>query len=60
MRVAKEGIPTITVLLASACLGWAIFSPAGALLLLMCALSLWFYRDPDRTPPGNSGGWVSP
>jgi phosphatidylserine decarboxylase len=26
----------------------------------MCALSLWFYRDPDRTPPGNSGGWVSP
>ncbi|ELZ87278.1 phosphatidylserine decarboxylase [Haloferax elongans ATCC BAA-1513] len=32
-----------------------VFPPAGAVLLGIGAFVLWFFRDPERTPPAESG-----
>jgi phosphatidylserine decarboxylase len=71
MRIAKEGIPFILAFLALAVLPGAMVrfafgaAPAacagaaapGALLALF---SIWFFRDPERTPPDLPGVVVSP
>ena len=66
--MAKEGVPFILVFAipaAAACavalwLGawwaWAV----GALLLLLALFMAFFFRDPDRTPPGDEDVVVSP
>jgi phosphatidylserine decarboxylase len=60
MRIARDGLPTIgTLSLLSA--GAFFLSPAaGTILLLPLAIAIWFYRDPDRTPPDDENAWVSP
>ncbi|MDR3255770.1 MAG: phosphatidylserine decarboxylase [Synergistaceae bacterium] len=60
MRLAREGIPTIGTLLAVTAVGYVIYPAVSAALLFPLALCVWFYRDPDRTPPLDSDGWVSP
>ena len=38
--------------------GWLISPFISAALALPLAMSVWFYRDPERTPKGE--GWLSP
>lgn len=60
MKLARDGIPTITFLvLASA--AFALVSPVpAAVMAVLAALVVWFYRDPDRTAPEGDGLFVSP
>lgn len=60
MKLARDGIPTITFLvLASA--AFALVSPIPAVVMAVLAvLVIWFYRDPDRTVPEEDGLFVSP
>lgn len=60
MKLARDGIPTITFLvLASA--AFALVSPVPAVVMAVLAvLVIWFYRDPDRTAPEGDGLFVSP
>ena len=60
MKLARDGIPTITFLvLASA--AFALVSPIpAAVMAVLAVLVIWFYRDPDRTAPEEDGLFVSP
>ena len=60
MKLARDGIPTITFLvLASA--AFALVSPIpAAVMAVLAVLVIWFYRDPDRTAPEGDGLFVSP
>ena len=60
MKLARDGIPTITFLvLASA--AFALVSPIpAAVMAVLAVLVIWFYRDPDRTAPDGDGLFVSP
>lgn len=60
MKLARDGIPTITFLvLASA--AFALVSPVpAAVMAVLAVLVIWFYRDPDRTAPEEDGLFVSP
>lgn len=68
MKIAKEGWPFVLIFaLATALLGWLALRflgvggyavlGLGAVLTLWC---LWFFRDPERTPPSVRGGVISP
>lgn len=60
MKLARDGLPTVfTTMALTAAAGYLcpIASVPFALLFLM---SLWFYRDPERTPEGGPDDWVSP
>lgn len=61
MRLARDGLPTIGGL-AFMVFGAFFVSPViSAVLLAPLALSLWFYRDPERVPNDpNEKHWVSP
>jgi phosphatidylserine decarboxylase len=39
---------------------WPRGTPLAALGLLLAVFSLWFFRNPDRTPPPGAGNVVSP
>src|SRR5690625_4739884 len=57
--IATEGYPTlVVVLLFSALVSWgvsglppAVHLPVWIVLGILCLLTLWFFRDPNRTPP---------
>lgn len=68
MKIAKEGWPFVLLFaLVTAAAGWgslhylgwwgSVVLGVGVVLTLWC---LWFFRDPERTPPGVEGGVVSP
>ena len=60
MKLARDGIPTITFLVLAAA-AFAFISPLpAAVLAVLAALVVWFYRDPDRTAPEEDGLFVSP
>ena len=60
MKLARDGIPTITFLVLAAA-AFAFISPLpAAVLAVLAALVVWFYRDPDRTAPDGDGLFVSP
>ena len=60
MKLARDGIPTITFLvLATAAFAFVSPVPA-AVMAVLAALVVWFYRDPDRTAPEGDGLFVSP
>ncbi len=60
MKLAKDGIPTITYLLLAALL-FAFVSPIPtAVLIVLAGFVIWFYRDPDRVPPEGENVMVSP
>lgn len=66
--IARDGYGTILVVLVGALLaGWlATFLPSPwdlllqGVLLLPLLLVLWFFRDPERTPPETEGVILSP
>ena len=60
MKLARDGIPTITFL-ALAAAAFALVSPVpAAVMAVLAVLVIWFYRDPDRTAPEGDGLFVSP
>lgn len=59
MRIARDGIPTIATLLFMVIGAYLISPVVSGILIFPLALALWFYRDPDRTPPAGNA-WVSP
>jgi phosphatidylserine decarboxylase len=60
MRLAKDGIPTVVYLALAAAL-FALISPVpAAVLVVLTGFAVWFYRDPDRTPPEGENVLVSP
>ena len=60
MKLARDGIPTITFLVLAAA-AFAFISPLpAAVLAVLAALVVWFYRDPDRTAPDGDGLFISP
>ncbi|MBL8761918.1 MAG: phosphatidylserine decarboxylase [Phycisphaerae bacterium] len=68
MKIAKEGWPFVLIFaLATALLGWLALrflgAPGYAILglgLVLTLWCLWFFRDPERTPPSVQGGVISP
>jgi phosphatidylserine decarboxylase len=59
--IAPEGWPFILVPLVLGAAAWWLYPrvwPAAAILLLLSAFSLWFFRNPERTPPPDPGGNV--
>jgi phosphatidylserine decarboxylase len=59
MHFAREGLPTIGTLVLLAVAAFFLSPVAGGVLSLPLAISLWFYRDPDRTPD-SPDAWLSP
>ena len=60
MKLARDGIPTVTFLvLATAAFAFVSPVPA-AVMAVLAVLVIWFYRDPDRTAPEEDGLFVSP
>mgnify|MGYP000948114700 FL=1 len=60
MKLARDGIPTVTFLvLATAAFAFVSPVPA-AVMAVLAAFVVWFYRDPDRTAPEGDGLFVSP
>lgn len=60
MRLARAGLPTIGALAFMAAGGYPISPVISAVLLAPLAMSIWFYRDPERTPQGDDKAWLSP
>ncbi|GAB4241330.1 MAG: phosphatidylserine decarboxylase [Deltaproteobacteria bacterium] len=61
--LAPEGWPFVlggAVFAAAVYLLWPRGTPVAAIGLLLALFSLWFFRNPDRTPPSGSGLVVSP
>ena len=60
MKIARDGYPTIAALIFMAAGGYLISPFITAILAFPLALSLWFYRDPERTPVNSPDAWLSP
>jgi phosphatidylserine decarboxylase len=60
VKLARDGLPTIGGLAFMAVGAWFVSPVITAVLLLPLALSVWFYRDPERAAEGGPGDWVSP
>ena len=60
MRIARAGIASIAALAFMAIGGYFISPVITIVMIFPLAMSLWFYRDPERTPPNDPGAWVSP
>ena len=62
MRIARQGFVYVGVLAAAALL--LAFLPAtrpvSLVPLALCLFVVYFFRDPDRTPPAEPRFWVSP
>lgn len=59
MKLARDGLTTIGGLSSMVLGGWFISPWVSVILAFPLALSVWFYRDPERVPEASSG-WVSP
>jgi phosphatidylserine decarboxylase len=60
LKFAAAGAPTLAVLAAAAAGAYFLRPVLAVFPVLLFALALWFYRDPDRTPAGTPDSWVSP
>jgi phosphatidylserine decarboxylase len=60
LRIARDGVPTIGTLACAAIAAYPFSCWITCVILLPLAMSLWFYRDPDRAPSGGPNAWVSP
>ncbi len=61
MRLAPEGRKPVLILSGTAVLSFLVFNLWPAVVLAaMAAFLAWFFRDPERFPPEDRNGWVSP
>ncbi len=61
MRIARESLPFVLTLLGVALVGGVLLHPLVALASLpLLVFVLWFFRDPERSTPGEPGLVVSP
>lgn len=62
IKFAKDGLPSIAFLIvATLAVAFAFDSKVPALIVGgLAALTLWFYRDPDRAVPEREGAFLSP
>jgi len=61
MSLARAGLPTIFALAFMAAGAYFVAGPPAAFAMLIpLGVALWFYRDPERTPPDDPAAWVSP
>lgn len=60
MKLARDGMTAIVACAFMAAGGALIALPLGVFFLAVLLVLLWFYRDPDRDPPGDERLWVSP
>ena len=62
IKFAKDGLPSIAFLVvATAVLAFAFETKVPALIVgALTALTLWFYRDPDRIAPDREEVFISP
>jgi phosphatidylserine decarboxylase len=60
MKLDREALPFSVTLVALAAAG-AFFQPwAAAVPAVLLAFTLWFFRDPERRPPGDPAALLSP
>lgn len=60
MKIARDGWPSVGGLVFMVAGGWLVSHWIGVILLAPLLLTLWFFRDPERMPPGGDDKWVSP
>lgn len=60
MKLAREGWPTIGALAFMTAGGWLVSEWLGLILFVPLVVAVWFFRDPERTPPPDANKWVSP
>jgi phosphatidylserine decarboxylase len=60
LRPARDGLPAIFTLSALAVAVFFLSRAASIIFLFPLGMALWFYRDPERTPPSDPSVWVSP
>ena len=61
MRLAPEGRKPVLILTGAAVISLLFFTWWAAVLpASMAAFLAWFFRDPERFPPEDREGWVSP
>lgn len=60
MKIARDGWPSIGGLVFMVAGGWLVSPWIGVILLAPLAITVWFFRDPERTPLGGEDDWVSP
>lgn len=61
--IAPEGIPFVlgtAAATAAAYFLWPKSVPPAVFFLLLTAFVAWFFRDPERVPPGGAGTVISP
>lgn len=60
MRIHKEGLTPIALFwIAALLLAW-LWWPLGVVGSVVALWSIWFFRDPERTPPATEGAILSP
>lgn len=60
MRIARDGIPTITFLtLCTGAFAFVSWVPCAVMCVILC-LVLWFFRDPERSTDYEDGKFYSP
>lgn len=60
MRIARDGLPTITFLaLCAGAFAFISWIPC-AVMCVILGVVLWFFRDPERTANYEDGGFYSP
>lgn len=62
IKFARDGLPSIAFLIAATAAVALVFESKIPALILgaLAALTLWFYRDPDRAAPEREGAFLSP
>jgi len=60
MKIAREALPFAVGLLVLCAAGWFVHPWVSALPLALLAFVLWFFRDPERTPPADPSLLISP
>ncbi|MFT5538591.1 MAG: phosphatidylserine decarboxylase [Alphaproteobacteria bacterium] len=59
-RIHREGLPIVAVFVVVTALAWVLWVPLGGAGVVLTLWCLWFFRDPERTPPAGAGLILAP